>query len=190
MMPAPEPSDETLLRRMRSGDEEAFVALYRRRQGAVYRFALQMSGSASEAEEVTQEVFVGLIRGAGGFDPARGSLLSWLFGAARNQIRKAAGRAGRHLALDDDGAELEIASDGHPLDDLTRGEKLESVRQAIRSLPEKYREVVVMCDLEELSYEDAARALECAAGTVRSRLHRGRAMVAEKLRARVMTERP
>ena len=189
MMPAPEPSDETLLRRMRNGDEDAFVALYRRRQGAVYRFALQMSGSASEAEEVTQEVFVGLIRGAGGFDPSRGPLLSWLFGAARNHIRKAAGRAGRQRALDED-ADAEAASEGHPLDDLTRGEKLESVRQAIRSLPEKYREVVVMCDLEELSYEDAARALECAEGTVRSRLHRGRAMVAEKLRARVMTERP
>jgi RNA polymerase sigma-70 factor (ECF subfamily) len=186
----PEPSDETLLRRLRKGNEEAFVTLYRRHQGAVYRFAVRMSGSPSEAEEVTQEVFLALIRGMGGFNPSRGPLLAWLLGSARNHLRKRSGNREWHLALDGAGEPLEIAAAGHPLDDLTRGEKRESVRQAVRSLPEKYREAVVLCDLEELSYEDAARALDCPIGTLRSRLHRGRELMAEKLRAQVMTERP
>ena len=189
MIPAPEPSDETLFETMRSGDEAAFVALYRRRQGAVYRYVLQMSGSATTAEEVTQEVFVLLIRRAGGFNAGRGPLLGWLLGAARHVLRKMAARNGMYVPLEEgDEPESGAPAAGHPLEDLTRGERLEAVQQAVQSLPERYREAVVLCDLEELSYEDAARVLGCAVGTVRSRLHRGRALVAGKLRARLMTE--
>ena len=81
-------SDSELLLRSEAGSEAAFLELYRRHQGAVYRFALMMSGSASAAEDVTQEVFVVLMRGRTRFDASRGSLRSFLIGVARNHVRK------------------------------------------------------------------------------------------------------
>src|SRR5271165_6820796 len=77
-----------LLRRMVAGDEAAFTMLYRRKHPAIYRFALHMSGNAAMAEDVTQEVFMTLIRDAKRFDPARGTLGGFLFGVARNHLRR------------------------------------------------------------------------------------------------------
>src|SRR5688572_26745488 len=82
----PETSDVDLLLRALAGDEESFARLYRRRQGAVYRFALQMSGRRGIAEEVTQEVFLVVIREGRRFDPQRGSLMGYLYGIARNCV--------------------------------------------------------------------------------------------------------
>lgn len=184
-------SDDDLLRRMAAGSEEAFAELYWRRQGAVYRFALQMSGSAGIAEEVTQEVFLMLIRSADKYDASRGPLASWLFGVARNHVLRCLERDGRYVpvpdeALEHDTAEYrEAAAAENPLEGLTRTETLSALRQAVLALPPRYREVVVLCNLQELSYEEAARVLNCAGGTVRSRLHRGRALLAEKLRSPV-----
>ena len=79
-------SDNELLRLMLAGDEEALAQLYRRRQGSVYRFALQMSGSKSIAEDVTQEVFLFLMRDGHVFDPERGALNAFLLGVARNHV--------------------------------------------------------------------------------------------------------
>ncbi|HYG81822.1 MAG TPA: sigma-70 family RNA polymerase sigma factor, partial [Pyrinomonadaceae bacterium] len=75
-----------------------------------------------------------------------------------------------------------VASDD-PLGDLTRAEVIDSVRQAVMALPAHYREVVVLCDLHEMSYAEAAEVLGCAVGTIRSRLHRARSLLIEKLRA-------
>ncbi|MFN0169921.1 MAG: RNA polymerase sigma factor [Bryobacteraceae bacterium] len=188
MAPLAQKSDEELLRLLERGNEEAFTTLYGRRQGGVYRFALQMSGSPQVAEEVTQEVFLSLIRGGGKFDESQGSLRSWLFGAARNQVLRHLDGGRRYVAIEETDEEggpgvPEPAAPAQALEDLTHGELVESVRQAVLSLPPHYREVVVLCDLQELSYEEAARSLECALGTVRSRLNRGRAMLVDKLRA-------
>src|SRR6188474_1309962 len=79
-------SDSDLLRSMLAGDEEALALLYRRRQAGIYRFALQMSGSKSIAEDVTQEVFLFLMRQGHVFDPAKGSGSAFLFGVARNHV--------------------------------------------------------------------------------------------------------
>ena len=180
-----ERDDNELLRSMLAGDEDALVVLYRRRQGPIYRFAYQMSGSVTLAEDVTQEVFLFLIRDAHVFDPTRGSLNSFLLGVARNYVLRRL--RGDHL-LTALSAELdpEISDDqideSNPLDDLTRAESIESVRKAVLSLPERYREVVVLCELQEMSYGEAAEVLECAIGTVRSRLHRARALLLNKLR--------
>ena len=184
-------SDEELFCRLRQGDELAFTTLYRRCQGPVYRFSLQMSGDPAIAEEVTQEVFLALIRGAGQFDGARGNLQAWLFGAARNQVRKHLDAGWRYVSIDDSSDEDATApaspadSAGSILDSLTHQEMVDAVRQGVLSLPPHYREALVMCDLQELSYEQAALALGVAIGTVRSRLNRGRAMLAERLRAPV-----
>src|SRR5271167_1146762 len=81
-------ADALLLRRMAGGDEEAFAEVYRRKHPAIYSFALHMSGNAAMAEDVTQEVFMTLIRDAKRFDPARGTLGGFLFGIARNHLRR------------------------------------------------------------------------------------------------------
>ena len=187
-------SDSELLKRMLAGDEEALSVLYRRRQGAIYRFAMQMSGSQALSEDVTQEVFMLLIRGDAAFDEKRGSVNSFLLGIARNLVRRKVSREQFYVSLDDQSNDVTI-SNGHQaggpklFDELARDEMVESVRKAVLSLPARYREVVVLCDLQEMSYLEAANVLNCAVGTVRSRLHRGRTLLLEKLRS-VSEERP
>ena len=180
-------TDAKLLSSMLAGDEQALTTLYRRRQGNVFRFALQMSGSPALAEDVTQEVFMVLLRDGRNFDPARGSLNSFLLGVARNHVLRRLERDRFYVPIDEDSENdsaantLSATGDG-PLDELSRSEVIESVRKAVLSLPARYREVVVLCDLQELSYAEAAEVLACAVGTVRSRLHRARALLIEKLR--------
>lgn len=186
MKPREELGDSELLRSMLTGDEEALVLLYRRRQAGIYRFAYQMSGSAALAEDVTQEVFIFLMRDGNLFDPSRGSLSSFLLGVTRNYVLRRL--RGEHLLtslsddMESDGTDEPVANELSPLDDLTRAESIELVRKAVLSLPERYREVVVLCELQEMSYGEAAEVLDCAIGTVRSRLHRARALLLNKLR--------
>ncbi|MFP5264365.1 MAG: RNA polymerase sigma factor [Blastocatellia bacterium] len=183
-------SDDDLLRQMMSGDEGAFTELYRRRQGGVYRFALHMSGSEAIAEDVTQEVFIVLMREAHNYDPKKGSLAAYLYGVSRNHVLRRLERERLFVPFadgsDDDehGAPAVLIAQGDPLGDLTRSETIESVRGAVLALPAHYREAVVLCDLHEMSYAEAAGVIGCAVGTVRSRLHRARAMLFEKLRAK------
>src|SRR6478672_12990719 len=94
--------DATLFRRMAAGDEQAFTALYRRRQAGIYRFALQMSGSEAIAEDVTQEVFLLLIREKSAYDPSRGTVQSFLYGVARNHVLRALERNRDGVPLDDE----------------------------------------------------------------------------------------
>lgn len=188
MTPHTTPSDDALLRQMLAGDEDAFVTLYRRRQGGVYRFALQMCGSESIAEDVTQEVFMVLMREAGRYDTSRGSVAAYLYGIARNHVLRHLHRDRNSVQMTDeseeDGASLvaQLVAQDDPLGDLTRSETIESVRQAVLGLPAHYREVVVLCELQEMSYAEAALVLDCAVGTIRSRLHRARALLLNKLR--------
>ena len=185
MNSTPEP-DENLVVALRSGKEEAFVALYGRRRGAIYRFSLHMTGSAALAEDITQEVFLTLIRDRCGYDPQRGTLAGYLFGIARKLVLRHLSRnrawgaeAGDRKALANFGACAD------PMVDLMRQEGIEELRRAVLALPKRYREVVVLCDLEEVDYLEAARLLNCPIGTVRSRLHRARALLLEKLRHRI-----
>lgn len=170
-----EQSDEELFRLMRKGDREAFAELYERREPGVYRYALYMAGSESIAEEVAQEVFVQLMNARMNFDDQRGSLEGWMFGVARNLVR-AALRKSRVEEPVDQAVVHDI------LGGLISSEASELVRNAVMDLPPHYREVVVLCDLEERNYEDSARLIGCPVGTVRSRLHRARALLAHKLK--------
>jgi RNA polymerase sigma-70 factor (ECF subfamily) len=186
--------DEQLLRMMQVGDENAFTTLYRRRQGGIYRFVLEMSGSAPLAEDVTQEVFMALIRDSRGYDPSRGPLAAYLLGMARHHALRFLKRDQTYVSntQTEDGArdcgEAASASREDPHSAMSRRETVQSVRQAILSLPGHYREVVVLCDLNEMSYEDTASVLGCSVGTVRSRLHRGRALLIQKLTGGVKDE--
>jgi RNA polymerase sigma-70 factor (ECF subfamily) len=181
-MTAPE-TDEQLLIRIHSGDEQAFVSLYRRRQAAIFRFALHMSGSETTAEDITQEVFLAMIRDSCGFDPERGNLSGYLFGIARKLVLRHLERGRLDVTLDsgEETVPPQLAVNDDPLGDLTHREGLDALRRAVLALPRRYREVVVLCDLEEMDYADAAVALGCPIGTVRSRLHRARALLLDKL---------
>ncbi|HTC95865.1 MAG TPA: RNA polymerase sigma factor [Terriglobales bacterium] len=187
-----ESSDYELLRRLGKGDEAAFQALYQRYQGVIYRFALHMGGSSAAANDTTQEVFMLLIANSKGYDPAKGSVGNYLFGMARNLARRSlqATRLEVPLALemsmDDESGEGEAAfaaGDADALEQLTNAEALDCLRKAVLALPETYREIVVLCDLEEMSYAQAGEVLGCSPGTVASRLHRGRSLLKAKLKS-------
>jgi RNA polymerase sigma-70 factor, ECF subfamily len=199
--------DDVLVARMLAGEEDAFVLLYRRRHPAIFRYAMHMSGNRGIAEDVTQEVFMALIRDGKRFDAAQGTLGGFLIGIARNHLRKR-WEQDRRLATwgDDEPETIEMRASGErygrgaalpsskftpraaaaepagEFGDLSSADAAGRVRQTVATLPEKYREAVVLCDLEEMSYEEAASALGCPVGTVRSRLHRARSILLEKLR--------
>jgi RNA polymerase sigma-70 factor, ECF subfamily len=193
-MPSDELQDGELISRVAAGDAEAFALLFRRRQGQVYRFALHVTASPSIAEDVTQEVFLAVMSDAGRYDAARASVVAWLCGIARNHVRRRAERD-RPLQPLGDGEDSDsdildeiLAVEADALGDLTRAESIEALREAVLTLPVKYREAVVLCDLQEMTYADAASAIGCALGTVRSRLHRGRTLLAVKLAASARVE--
>jgi RNA polymerase sigma-70 factor (ECF subfamily) len=181
-----ERSDEELLRRIHAGDEQAFTTFYRSLQGPVYRFALHMSGSHSIAEDVTQEAFMTLLDSRCGFQPDRGTLKAYLFGVVRNLVRRRVDRDRSYVELAEPVYEAAALrqSNGHYGHDsgAERAEVISEVRQAVLRLPADYREAVALCDLQELSYEEAAAVVGAPIGTIRSRLHRGRALLAQKLR--------
>ena len=177
-------NDEAMLAaRMALGDEQAFVTLFRRYQGPVYRFVRQMGGSADTAEDVTQEVFIALMESSGRFDAERGSLKVYLYGIARNLLRRRIRKQTTHPEVElDQLLETTPAAATAPdaLADLERAEALTSLRRAIVSLPPHYREVIVLCELHELRYEDAALIVNCPLGTIRSRLSRARRVLARR----------
>jgi RNA polymerase sigma-70 factor (ECF subfamily) len=174
-----------LVARMKQGEEAAFVQLYRRHKDAVYRLALLYSGSTAHAADVTQETFVHFISQPAQGVELRGTLGAWLCGVARNMARKAAG--GREQATDpgelgDDGALDEERIDRDtPLERILRGETAEQVRRAVAALAPHYRDVLILCELSELSYAEAAQLCGIDIGTVRSRLSRARAKLAQRL---------
>ncbi len=180
-------SEAELLKLAKAGDESAFLVLYDRLKGGIFRYAFFMTNSKPAAEEVTQDVFVSLLRDAGGFSPDLGDVGGFAFGIARNLVRRL-GRRERFFrplpaceTIEELPASLISPTEGIAAQ-LVRGEQIESVRAAIASLPEHYRQAVVLCDLCELSYAEAASRLECAVGTIRSRLNRGHMLLAQKLK--------
>lgn len=162
-----------------AGDREAFGALYRRRRPDVYRFAMHMIGAAGAAEDVAQDVFLTVINQACRYDPRRAGVLAWLLGIARNHARRRLSER-RHDPLPE--AETGPRIDLDPAESVLRAQETAALRRALIALPIVYREAIVLCDLQELTYQEAAAAAGCAVGTVRSRLHRGRAMLTEAMR--------
>ncbi len=177
-------NDEELLRLMLGGDAQAFEALYDRRQGGIYRYVLRMTGSPTSAEDITQEVFLSLIRDRSGYEQSRGSVKSYLYGMARFRLFRRLQRDRTFVSLDDQPGDhsTDFRSHHDPFAELARGETIELVRQAVLSLPEHFREVIVLCYLQEMNYSDAAEIIDCPIGTVRSRLARARALLTEKLK--------
>jgi RNA polymerase sigma-70 factor, ECF subfamily len=168
--------DTRLLGDIVAGDEQAFIELYRRRHQDIYRFVFAMAKSRSFAQDVTQEVFLNVLENASRFDADKGTVRAWLFGCAR------------HVTFDRLRLERrwtdEMPPEGISLDGderLLADQRIERLHAAIARLPIEYREALVLCELQELSYAETAAVLGCPVGTVRSRLHRGRALLTAML---------
>jgi RNA polymerase sigma-70 factor, ECF subfamily len=176
-----EQSDAELHKAALKGSGEAMAMLYQRHGGLVYRFTLRMSRDEAIAEEVTQEVFLALLRQLDRFDAEKAALATWLCGIARRQLWKHLERFNYSGAEDEDAPEAESLDDS-PVTWLIRQEAVAAVRQGLEELALPLREVIVLCELEEMSYEQTALVLEVPIGTVRSRLHRAKARLAVLMR--------
>jgi RNA polymerase sigma-70 factor, ECF subfamily len=177
-------SDDELHRAALRGSGEAMTALYRRHGGLVYRFTLQMSRNDAVAEEITQEVFLALLTQMDRFDAGRGTLSTWLCGIARRQLWKYLERNGvaERFDFDEESATEVICPSDGPAELLLRREAVDTVRAGLEQLPLVLREALILCALEEMTYEEAAQVLAVPVGTVRSRLHRGKVQLAGLLR--------
>ena len=148
-----------------------------------------MSGSVSMAEDITQEVFIALIQDASRYSPASGSPSAYLFGIARHQVLTRLRRERRFVQGADPGDEGAAVPPAwverrDPARVLDQNESVEQVRRAVAALPLHYRETVILCDLEGLTYAEAASMIGCSEGTVRSRLHRARSLLVDRLSRR------
>jgi len=172
--------------RLRRQEPGALDEVYEQVNRPLFRYAMAMSGSPELAEDALQETFVQLLRKPESFDPSRGALQGFLFGVIRNIVLKRLGRERGGRApepLDaEDGVHQWPDTNAEPLlEGIEKAERSSAVRAAVVALPEHYREAVVLCDLEELPYEQAAAIIGCPVGTVRSRLNRGRGLLRERL---------
>lgn len=173
--------DEALLTRASTGDEAAFSQLFARYQRQIYLYAERVCGCGS-GDDIVQDTFLAVLRPSGRFDPGKGTVPGYLFGIARHHMIRRLARQGVTLS---EPAEV-LAADAvspqeTPIDTLARERTIDVVRQAVRSLPPAYREVVALCDLQEMDYATVAGVIQCPIGTVRSRLHRARALLLRKL---------
>jgi RNA polymerase sigma-70 factor (ECF subfamily) len=180
-----EPEDIQLLRAIRQGDEAAFQNLYRRHRSGLYSFALLHSGAPDVAADVVQDVFMGLLNDSYAFDPLKGMLANFLYGVARNLVLSHARQNSRWVqpAGDDDGDEAVEPADpaAEPLTRLLDEEAVGHLRRALAVLAPHYRDVVILFELHEKSYQEIAQICQLEIGTVRSRLARGRAALAQAL---------
>jgi RNA polymerase sigma-70 factor (ECF subfamily) len=190
-------SDAQLAQRLRQRNDDAFLQLYDLYRRSVYRFLMHMTGSISIAEELTQEVFVAILDSicAGKmdqFDPERGTLEGYLLGIARNLARREQRRARHLLSLE---SVLETSDWNQNFEGLCRENRLwdaatalalrselRALYRAILELPEHYREIVVLCSLQQKSYREAAAILQCSQGTIASRMNRAKTLLTAKLR--------
>jgi len=131
---------------------------------------------------VVQDTFLAVLRQSARLDSPAGTIGGYLLGIARHLVLKRLG-VRRESLVEDIGtvADAVAAEDANVLDDLSRAETVETVRAAVRSLSPAYREVIVLCELQEMDYAEAAALIACPIGTVRSRLHRARALLVSRL---------
>jgi RNA polymerase sigma-70 factor, ECF subfamily len=186
---ATQADDAELVRRLGEGDSCAAQALYGRHVGALLRFAVAIGGCRQTAEDAVHDTFIELLRHPGRFDPRRGSLGAYLFSIARHRMARSARTARRSVQLQDEPSDSSASAGTECIaarlmtaeDEAERAHTIDQVRTAILALPLLHREIIALCDLEELPYADVALILSCPLGTVRSRLHRARAQLAQQL---------
>ena len=174
--------DSDCMARLAAGDSHAVHALYQRHGRALLRFSSAMCRSRQAAEDMVHDTFVALMRERISFDPAQGSVFGYLCGVLRHRVSRHFRQQRRWVALNlDDDSHSHAAESGGPADEIARSEITAAFRRAMLELPLQHREVIALCDLEELPYATVAGILDCPVGTVRSRLHRARALLTIRL---------
>ena len=171
------------MKRLAAGDPAALRELYEKHGRALLRFSAAMCRSRQSAEDLVHDTFVALLRGPSLFDPAQGSVFGYLCGVLRHRISRHYRQQKRWVALDD-GDEAPATHDREspgPADEIARSQVTAAFRRALLELPLQHREIIALCDLEELPYQAVAGILDCPIGTVRSRLHRARALLTLRL---------
>jgi RNA polymerase sigma factor (sigma-70 family) len=172
-------SDESLFRACAKGDQQAFAELYERHARTIYNYLFRRLADWSEAEDLTAVVFLEAFRRRSEVVVVEGKLLPWLYGIATNVLRNRRRALWRHRDLM---ARLSAEPARATPDVAARAEAAEQMRSVlarVATLPRKQQDVVALCVWSQLSYEEAAAALDVPVGTVRSRLARARAAVVE-----------
>jgi RNA polymerase sigma-70 factor (ECF subfamily) len=182
-------TDELLLRLAGAGDPAAFIQLYERYRGAIFRFSYRLSGSVEAAEDITHDCFLSLIKQPGRFQADRASLRTYLFSAARNLWLKQLRSLGRESAIDEFEESQFISLDKEPLGHLLDDELSVKVREAVRSLPPMQREALVLFEYEGLRLSEIANIVGTDVGAVKSRLFRAREALRNILRPYLDTNR-
>ncbi|HEY4053157.1 MAG TPA: RNA polymerase sigma factor [Terriglobales bacterium] len=186
-------SDAELLTLALAGEERAFTLLYDKLKGGIFRYAFYMTNSTAAAEEVTQEVFMSLLKEGSSYREERGDVAAFAFGITRNIVRRVRRRERVYQPLPNDEAVERLAASlvVEPMGlqrRVIRNQAVEQVRAAVASLPDHYGQVIILCDLCEFSYAETASRLACPVGTVRSRLNRAHALLARKLKPKRAAE--
>ena len=184
--------DSDCMARLAAGDSRAVHALYQRHGRALLRFSAAMCRSRQAAEDMVHDTLVALMRERISFDPAQGSVFGYLCGVLRHRVSRHFRQQRRWVALniDDDSSQAHAAESGGPADEIARSEITAAFRRAMLELPLPHREVIALCDLEELPYATVAGILDCPVGTVRSRLHRARALLTIRLASLELIDLP
>ena len=192
-------SDEELVRRFGSGDRSAFSELVRRYQSRVYSLCFRWLRDPAKAEEVAQDVFIALYKSLADFR-GESKLSTWIFRVATNHCKNRLvygnrRREDRHESIDapvggdDDGPVKQYAIDAPGPDaSINRAEASRLLQAALDALDDDKREIVLLRDVDDLSYEEIAELLQLPKGTVKSRLHRARAELARRLSRKVGLE--
>ena len=192
-----------LVERLKQRDESAFLELYDRHRRSVYWFLVHMTGSVAVAEDLTQGVFVAILEKIGSgtieqFDSGKGAWEGYLLGIARNLAREERRKTNRFASLETVFETPEWQrflakfyrenqmQDAETL--LAAHSDLKLLYSAILDLPHPYRETIVLCSLQEKSYQQAAAILQCSEGTVASRLNRAKALLAAKMQGPTANE--
>jgi len=187
--------DDELVRRLRAGEEAAYEALLTRFQQPVYNLAFRLASNPGDASDVVQEVFLKVFRNVGHFR-RQSSLKTWIYritvNEAHNQRRWFFRHRSREVGLDDEtdeGCSRTVADRGRsPFDCAFDREKHVLIENALGRINPLFREVVVLRDIEDLSYEEIAEVLQISLGTVKSRIMRGREALREELTGRLEAE--
>ncbi len=182
------PTDEELVARFRRGDEAAFTAIHDRHRTALVGFARRLlHGSGHDPEDVVQDAFLRAYHRLPGFR-GEAPFRSWLLRIAHNAALDALARARHRAAIaDDEGLEAGVpvtsSAPRTPVESLEAGERRDRLAAKVRLLPPRHRAVLVLRDVEGLTYEEIAHVTETPLGSVKGRLHRARRELIELLRA-------
>jgi RNA polymerase sigma-70 factor (ECF subfamily) len=185
-------TDVDLIKKCQEGSLEAFDELVLKYQKKVFNVAYRLLDNYDEANDIAQEVFVRVFRAIKGFR-FKAQIFTWLYritvNLSKNRLRVLAGERKRNTSLDDpisteEGEMKRQVADDSPLpqDQLINKEKGELIAKALASLEDEFRTVVVLRDIEGLGYKEIACILKINIGTVKSRLHRARMLLREKLK--------